>query len=50
MNESVSAGAEFAVTENEEKAKEISEFNKSSSGTIKTVVKDKTSIFDNVKN
>ena len=50
MNESVSAGAEFAVTENEEKAKEISEFNKSSSGSIKTVVKDKTSIFDNVSN
>jgi len=50
MNESVSAGAEFAVTENEEKAKEISEFNKSSSGAAKTVVKDKTSIFDNVNN
>ena len=50
MNESVSAGAEFAVTENEEKAKEISEFNKSSSGNVKTVVKDKTSIFDNVNN
>jgi translation initiation factor IF-2 len=50
MNESVSAGAEFAVTENEEKAKEISEFNKSSSGVVKAVVKDKTSIFDNVSN
>ena len=50
MNESVSAGAEFAVTKNEEKAKEISEFNKSSSGTVKAVVKDKTSIFDNIKN
>ena len=50
MNESVSAGAEFAVTENEEKAKEISEFNKISSGSVKAVVKDKTSIFDNVSN
>jgi translation initiation factor IF-2 len=50
MNESVFAGAEFAVTENEEKAKEISEFNKSSSGNVKTVVKDKTSIFDNINN
>ena len=50
MNESVSAGAEFAVTENEEKAKEISDFNKSNSGIVKTVVKDKTSIFDNVSN
>jgi len=50
MNESVFAGAEFAVTENEEKAKEISEFNKSSSGTIKTVVKDKKSIFESQNN
>ena len=48
MNESVFAGAEFAVTETEEKAKNISEFNKSSSGTVKAVVKDKTSIFDNM--
>jgi len=51
MNESVFAGADFAVTESEEKAKEISEFNKSnSSGGIKAVVKDKTSIFDNLSN
>jgi len=50
MNESVFAGAEFAVTKNEEKAKEISEFNKSSSVTVKTVVKDKTSIFENQNN
>ena len=50
MNESVFAGAEFAVTENEEKAKEISDFNKSNSGNVKAVVKDKTSIFDNVSN
>ena len=50
MNESVSAGAEFAVTESEEKAKEISEFNKSNSSSVKAVVKDKTSIFDNVSN
>ena len=50
MNESVVAGAEFAVTENEEKAKEISSFNKSSSGNVKAIVKDKTSIFDNASN
>jgi len=50
MNESVFAGAEFAVTESEEKAKEISEFNKSSFATVKTVVKDKTSIFENLNN
>ena len=50
MNESVFAGAEFAVTENEEKAKEISEFNKSSSSTVKVAVKDKTSIFESQNN
>jgi translation initiation factor IF-2 len=50
MNESVFAGVEFAVTENEEKAKEISEFNRSSSGVVKKVVKDKTSIFENINN
>ena len=48
MNESAYAGAEFAVTENEEKAKEIAEFNKSGhSSTVKAIVKDKTSIFEN---
>jgi translation initiation factor IF-2 len=50
MNESVFAGAEFAVTENEEKAKEIAEFNKNGSSTVKTVVKDKTSIFESQNN
>jgi translation initiation factor IF-2 len=47
MNESAFAGAEFAVTENEEKAKEIAEFNKSGFSTVKAVVKDKASIFEN---
>jgi translation initiation factor IF-2 len=50
MNESVFAGAEFAVTENEEKAKEIAEFNKNNSGAVKVVAKDKTSIFENQNN
>jgi translation initiation factor IF-2 len=50
MNESVFAGAEFAVTDSEEKAKEISEFNKNNSGNIKKVVKDKTSIFESQNN
>ena len=50
MNESVFAGAEFAVTENEEKAKEIAEFNKNGSDNVKVVVKDKTSIFENLNN
>ena len=47
MNDSAFAGAEFLVTENEDKAKEIAEFNKSGSNLKKTVVKDKTSIFEN---
>ena len=46
MNESVFAGAEFIVTENEDRAKEIAEFNKGSSTFVKPVVKDKTSIFE----
>jgi translation initiation factor IF-2 len=48
MNESVFAGAEFQVTENEDKAKEIAEFNKSNSVIVKPVVKDKTTIFENL--
>jgi len=47
MNDSVFAGAEFVVTENEDKAKEIAEFNKGESIYAKPVVKDKTSIFEN---
>jgi translation initiation factor IF-2 len=47
MNESVFAGAEFVVTENEEKAKEIAAFYKSGSVSVKPVIKDKTSIFEN---
>ena len=47
MNESVFAGAEFIVTENEDKAREISEFNKIGSVSAKPAVKDKASIFEN---
>ena len=50
MNESVFAGAEFLVTENEDKAKEIAEFNKSNSVSVKPVIKDKASIFENLNN
>ena len=50
MNESAFAGAEFAVTENEEKAKEIAEFNQSGSVTPKAAIKDKTTIFENHNN
>ena len=47
MNESAFAGAEFVVTENEDKAKEIAEFNKSGSVSVKPVIKDKATIFEN---
>ena len=50
MNESAFAGAEFAVTETEEKAKKIAEFNQGESGTPKAAIKDKTSIFENQNN
>ena len=51
MNESALAGAEFFVTENEDKAKDIAEFredNKSSKNKI--LAKDKTNLFDNQDN
>ena len=48
MNGSAFAGAEFLVLENEDKAKEISEFRKSdSSSTKKIIAKDKTTLFEN---
>ena len=47
MNDSAFAGAEFVVTENEDKAKEIVEFNKSVSVSVKPTVRDKASIFEN---
>jgi len=47
MNESAFAGAEFVVTENEDRAREIAEFNKSGLVSIKSTVKEKTSIFEN---
>ena len=47
MNQSAFAGAEFAVTDNEEKAKEIAEYNKNGSTLVKPIPKDKASIFEN---
>jgi len=47
MNDSVFAGAEFLVTENEEGAKEIAAFNNSGSTSVKTFVSDAASIFEN---
>ena len=51
MNSSAFAGAEFLVTENEDKAKELAEFNKSGSSSLKKVAtKDTTTLFENKEN
>ena len=51
MNGTAFAGAEFFVTENENKAKEIVEFKKSGSTSKKTISpKDQTTLFENQKN
>ena len=49
MNSSAYAGAEFMVTENEEEAKKLSEFRKNNNAQNKKMVKDKTTLFENVK-
>lgn len=49
MNNSAFAGAEFLVTEDEEKAKEMAEFKKDNLTSKKVLPKDKTTLFDNVK-
>ncbi len=49
MNSSAFAGAEFLVTKNEEEAKEMAKFRKDSFAKKKTIVKDKTTLFDNSK-
>jgi|TARA_B110000211_G_scaffold221952_1_gene270150 translation initiation factor IF-2 len=51
MNKTAFAGAEFFVTENENKAKEITEFKKSNTGTSNSLAaKDKTTLFEDVNN
>ena len=51
MNESAFAGAEFLVTENEEKAKEIADFKKTGTNSTKKIaVKDTTTLFENQSN
>ena len=47
MNSSVFAGAEFAVTKDEDEAKKLSEFNKNNDVKNKVLVKDKTTLFEN---
>ena len=49
MNSSAYAGAEFTVTKDENEAKELTEFRKNSSAQNKTLVKDKTTLFENSK-
>jgi len=50
MNDSAFAGAEFLVTENEEKAKEIFEFRKENSTVNKKIIsKDKATLFEESK-
>ena len=50
MNDSAYAGAEFMVTKNEDEAKKMSEFKKSDTAKNNLIAKDKTTLFDNVKN
>ena len=50
MNSSAYAGAEFMVTQDEEEAKKLSDFRKSNSVQKSISVKDKTTLFDQVKN
>ena len=49
MNSSAFAGAEFLVTPNEEEAKEISKIKSDDIAKNKSIAKDKTTLFDNVK-
>ena len=49
MNSSAYAGAEFMVTDDEDNAKKLSEFRKNNTAQNKLLVKDKTTLFDDVK-
>ena len=50
MNDSAYAGAEFMVTKDEDEAKSMAEFKKSKASKNNLLVKDKTTLFDEVKN
>ena len=50
MNSSAYAGAEFTVTKDEDEAKDLAEFKKNSSDKTKNLGKDKTTLFEDVKN
>tara|TARA_Y100001970_G_scaffold288743_1_gene416878 strand:+ start:5600 stop:7783 length:2184 start_codon:yes stop_codon:yes gene_type:complete len=49
MNNSAFAGAEFLVTKDEDEAKQMAEYKKDNSDKTKILAKDKTTLFDNVK-
>ena len=49
MNSTAYAGAEFLVTKNEEEAKELSEFKKNNKAKNQLITKDKTTLFENIK-
>ncbi len=49
MNSSAYAGAEFMVTKSENEAKELTEFRKNNTAQNKTLAKDKTTLFENIK-
>ena len=49
MNSSAYAGAEFLVTKNESEAKKMAEFKQMNSDKTKVLVKDKTTLFEELK-
>ena len=49
MNSSAYSGAEFMVTESEDEAKKLSEFRKNNSAQNKVLAKDKTTLFEDIK-
>ena len=49
MNSTAYAGAEFLVTKNEEEAKKLSEFKKTNKAKNQLIAKDKTTLFENLK-
>ena len=49
MNSSAYSGAEFMVTESEDEAKKLSEFRKNNSAQNKVLAKDKTTLFEDMK-
>ncbi len=50
MNSSAYAGAEFSVTKDENEAKDLTEFRKNDKVQNNTFAKDKTTLFDDIKN